>query len=187
MNVVLLHGCCGPKTFRGDKYPSMSNHNWFPWLQKKLTQAGIVTQTPEMPKPYRASYEEWDRVFSQFDINEDTVLVGHSCGGGFLLKWLAQHQAKVKKLVLVAPWLDPIKKRPGFLDRTVNPNIAELAGEIHIFLSEDEPVDGVKESVDIIMKALPDAKLRRFETHGHFTLNGIGKTEFRELLELIQA
>ena len=41
------------------------------------------------------------------NINRDTILIGHSAGAGFILKYLALHQnLKVRQVILVAPWID---------------------------------------------------------------------------------
>jgi len=42
-----------------------------------------------MPKPYGAnySYKEWVMEFERFDTNKETILIGHSTGGGFLVRW----------------------------------------------------------------------------------------------------
>ncbi|MEX0652068.1 MAG: alpha/beta fold hydrolase [Candidatus Paceibacterota bacterium] len=63
-----------------------------------------------MPEPYLPNYEKWIEVFEQFKVDEETDLVGHSCGAGFLLRWLSENKINVGKLVLVAPWIDPINE-----------------------------------------------------------------------------
>lgn len=185
-NAILVHGCCKKDEFLSDEYPSGSNSHWFPWLQKQLIKEGIETQTPEMPTPYAPEYKEWKRALDQFSLNPETILVGHSCGAGFLLRWLGDHEAKIKKLILVAPWLDPVKKRRGFLDFEINPAIQERVGEIHALFSVDDPVEGVKESVDMITENLPQTHIHAFDTMGHFTSKEMESPEFPALLELIR-
>src|SRR4051812_42647695 len=100
---IIIHGCCEEEEFYGDG-PSCSNNHWLPWLQKQLTNRGIETQTLEMPQPHRPKYAEWKRVLDRCAIDEHTVLVGHSCGAGFLVKGLCQGTPKAERLFLVAPW-----------------------------------------------------------------------------------
>lgn len=183
-NALLIHGCCNKDEFDDDQYPSASNSHWFPWLQKQLTKKDISTQTPEMPTPYSPEYQSWCEVFNQFSINEDTVLLGHSCGAGFLIRWLLDNQASVNKLILIAPWLDPIKKRKGFLDFEITSMLADKAKEIHIFYSSDDSVRGVKESVDIISSVIPNVVLHNFDNKGHFTLGDMNTVELPELLDI---
>lgn len=78
--------------------PAASNNHWLPWIQKQLSINGIVAQTPEMPEPFRPDYDKWKETFEQFTLNDDTILVGHSCGGGFLLRWLSENDVKVGRL-----------------------------------------------------------------------------------------
>jgi predicted alpha/beta hydrolase family esterase len=146
---------------------------------------GIETQTPELPSPYSPSYEEWKRVFEQFSINAESLLVGHSCGAGFLLRWLGESKAKIHRLFLVAPYLDPHRKKNGFLDFKLDANISHHVSEIHLLYSTDEPVRGVSESVESVLKIFPSAKIHRFENMGHFTLAGMGSGQFPFLLELM--
>ena len=106
--VIVVHGCCTEREFFDEKTPSPSNNHWIPWIQKKLLMQGIAVQTPEMPNAYNPDYETWKTVFDQFTVDLETVLVAHSCGAGFLLRWLGETRRPVAKLILVAPWLDQI-------------------------------------------------------------------------------
>ncbi len=184
-NAILIHGCCDRAEFDDAQYPSASNSHWFPWLQKQLLKKGIMTQTPEMPHPYNPEYQEWCKIFNQFEINHETTLVGHSCGAGFLMRWLLDNEILIDKLILVAPWLDPIKSGKGFLDFEINSALANKVKEIHIFYSSDDHVRGVKESVDIITAALPTVQVHHFDDRGHFTFEDIHTIEFPELLNVI--
>lgn len=185
-NAILIHGCCDKKEYFSDKYPSLSNSHWFPWLQKQLLMKGIFTQTPEMPKPYEPDYNEWKKEFERFDIHEDTFLVGHSCGGGFLIRWLSENKIHVNKLILVAPWLDPNSRRTdNFFDFNIDEGILERVQEIHLLLSSDEKVEGVVKSVDIIRKVLPKIIFHQFNNMGHFTYSKMKTEKFPELPDYI--
>lgn len=184
-NAILIHGCCDKAEFLNDASPSCAMSHWFPWLKKQLIEKEIQTQTPEMPEPYKPKYEDWKRVFDQFTVDEDTTLVGHSCGAGFLLRWLGETKTKIDKLILVAPWLDPIKKRKGFLDFEIDPSVQSLIREVHVLSSKDDSEEGVTESIEIITNIFPEAQAHVFENKGHFTLGEMGTEEFPELLKLI--
>lgn len=184
-SALLIHGTCDKKEYFSDKYPSLSNSHWFPWLQKQLLIKGILTQTPEMPDAYKPEYEKWKKEFERLPVSEDTVLVGHSCGGGFLVRWLSENKVKIKKLILVAPWLDPNKsKTTTFFDFAIDPSITERA-ETHILLSNDDDED-IQVSVNKIKDALPKAKLHTFQNMGHFTYGQMNTHKFPELLEIIK-
>ena len=88
-------------------YPSLSNCHWYPWLQKQLLVHRWQPKPPEIPRVFELDYAAWVREFERYDITPQTQLVGHSCGAGFLVRWLSEHKAvKVGRVVLrVAPWL----------------------------------------------------------------------------------
>jgi uncharacterized protein len=99
---VIVHGMPSKEEYLGIATLASHNH-WFPWLQRELILNEIFTQAPEMPHPYQPLYKEWCLIFEQFKVDEDTVLIGHSLGGGFLVRWLSENKVKVGKVVLVAP------------------------------------------------------------------------------------
>jgi len=176
-NALIIHGCCDKEEYYSDVYPSLTNSHWFPWLQKQLLVKNIFTQTPEMPEAFNPDYKKWKAEFERFDVNKESVLVGHSCGGGFLLRWLSENKISIEKLILVAPFLNPNKKErygDGFLDFKIDPEIIERTNSIEVLLSDNEDVDGVKESVDTIMKTFPSATLHQFKNMGHFTYGAMG-------------
>ncbi|NMC36016.1 hypothetical protein GYA49_03140 [Candidatus Beckwithbacteria bacterium] len=184
-SAVILHGCCDEAEYFSNQYPSSSNSHWIPWLQKQLLINGIFTQTPEMPEPYKPSYEKWCQVFEKFDINEKTILVAHSCGAGFLLRWLSENQACINKLILVAPWLDPKKIKAPFLTFTIDPNLEKRVVEMHVFISEDETVDGVRESVETIKAMFSKTIFHQCKDKGHFSFEEMKTDIFPELLEVV--
>ena len=186
-NAVVIHGVTEDWEYLSDEYPSLSNGHWFPWLQKQLTMKGVLTQTPEMPDATKPDYEKWKKEFERYDVNGDTLLVGHSCGGGFLIRWLSENDKSVKKLVLVAPWLDPKKtKTKEFFNFEINSNLTDRIEEIHLFISEDDE-DDILESVEIIKKELPSIKMHTYKDKGHFTYGEMKTDEFPDLLEALLA
>ncbi|OHA62709.1 MAG: hypothetical protein A3E07_01205 [Candidatus Wildermuthbacteria bacterium RIFCSPHIGHO2_12_FULL_45_9] len=184
-NAILVHGCASKEEFLSEQFPSSSNSHWLPWLQKQLAIRGIQAQTPEMPAPYEPRYEKWKRVMDRFEVTKGTFLVGHSCGAGFLLRWLGENKKEGEKLALVAPYLDEMRKRQDFLDFTVDATLQDRVGQIIVVYSTDDTVEGVKQSVDMICAALPKAKLHTFSNKGHFTLEDMEKEKFPELLKLL--
>jgi alpha-beta hydrolase superfamily lysophospholipase len=105
-------------------------------LQKELLIRGYETQTPEMPRAYEPEYGAWRQEFERHPISKRTLLVGHSCGGGFLLRWLSEHPQQVARLVLVAPWMDPNKNHcvQGFFDFEINRELIHYT-DLHFFNS----------------------------------------------------
>jgi uncharacterized protein len=185
MNAIIVHGSCDEEEYYSDQYPSLSNSHWLPWMQKQLLIMGIPTQTPEIELAFKPVYDLWKQHFERYPINEGSILIGHSCGGGFLVRWLSEKKVKVNKLILVAPWLDPERRRTtNFFDFTIDRDLQERVNEIHILISDDEVVSGVKESVDILSQAFTKLKMHRFSNMGHFTYTSMGTEKFPELLKL---
>ena len=104
---IILHGMPDREEYYHPTAPSQSNKHWLPWIQRELCLKDILAQTPEIPEPYRPDYTKWKKVFEQFPVDKETMLVGHSCGGGFLLRWLSENKIEVGKVALVAPGVDP--------------------------------------------------------------------------------
>ncbi|MCA9397560.1 alpha/beta hydrolase [candidate division WWE3 bacterium] len=148
----------------------------------------IPTQTPEMPNAYDSAftYEEWTDEFECFDISPETILVGHSTGGGFLVRWLSETQQAISQLVLVAPYLDPDnKKTNSFYLFDFDRSVPERVGRIDMFVSTDDSVRGVLESRDIIISNWPNISVHMFNDKGHFTEDDMETIAFPELLEVI--
>ncbi|MEN9389502.1 MAG: hypothetical protein RLY61_586 [Candidatus Parcubacteria bacterium] len=181
-NALIVHGCMDQDEYNSNTYPSPSNSWFIPWLQKHLILKDIMTQTPEMPMPYRPEYSEWKSVLSQYVINSSTILIGHSGGAGFLLKWLGETQTKIWKLVLVAPWLDLGNTTNNLLNFTLNPKLSDTIHNMHVLISDDDYEENVKESTDLILNTYQHMQVHRFKNKGHFT--GIENTQAPELLQI---
>ncbi len=182
---ILLHGTCDKEEYYNDTEQSLSNSHWFPWLQKQLLVNEIPTQTPEIPDAYKPDYQIWKKEFERFDVTDESMLVGHSCGGGFLFRWLSENNKQVYKLILVAPWLDPERsKTTDFFEFKIDSEIISRVKEIHLFVSEDDDAD-IHESVELILKVLPNIEIHRFKNSGHFILGQMKTEKFPELLETI--
>lgn len=184
-NAIIIHGTCSKKEYFSDSYPSLSNSHWLPWLQKQLLINNIFTQTPEMPNAYLPDYEKWKNEFERFNVNGNSILIGHSCGGGFLIRYLSENKVSIDKLVLVAPWLDPAReKTTDFFDFTIDFNIVNRIKEIHLLISSDDDKD-ILDSVEIIKNNISDIKIHQFSDLGHFCYSDMKTDKFPELLSLI--
>jgi hypothetical protein len=181
----ILHGTCDEEEYFSNKYPSPSNSHWLPWLQNQLLIQGYSCQTPEIPNSYKSYYNDWENHFKIYPTNAETVLIGHSAGAGFFLKWLSKNPQHIKKLVMVAPFMDPKNIYADFLQCTLLDNLEKYINEIHIFYSTDDDIEGVKETVDILLDKYPSIKLHKFTDKLHFCLNDMGTDVFPELLKAI--
>ncbi|HEU5122081.1 MAG TPA: alpha/beta hydrolase [Candidatus Saccharimonadales bacterium] len=181
---ILLHGKPDKDEYYSGEYPSASNSHWFPWLQKQLLIREIAAHTPEIPHCYNPDYSVWRKEFERFDITSETFLVGHSCGGGFIVRWLSEHpEVTVGKVILVAPWLDPNRDdTTDFFDFEIDSNLAMRTKRITIFNSDDDYAS-VQETVKILRNKLQNIHYREFHNHGHFCHKDLGTEAFPELLE----
>jgi predicted alpha/beta hydrolase family esterase len=147
----------------------------------------ILSQALEMPHPYNPVYEDHCEVFEQMKINNETTLVGHSCGAGFLLRYFSEHpELKPKKIVLVAPWIDPEPHEldTGFFDFEIDTTLTDRTNVVVFYSTDDD--EPILKTAEIIEKALPHATYHQFSDKGHFTKGDLGTEEFPELLEEIQ-
>lgn len=184
--VIIIHGMPSKEEYLDPNFPSASNAHWFPWLQKQLTMNGILAQTPEMPEPYDPDYKKWCEVFEQFKLESDTVLIGHSCGGGFLVRWLSENNVKVGKVILVAPWIDPNNDRGERMFSNMDiKDISEQADKIELFISLDDDQEEL-DTKDILRNKISKLNIREFTDKGHFITDHMKTNEFPELLEVIK-
>lgn len=185
-NAVIVHGKLSKERYFDPSFPSSSNYYWLPWLQNQLIIQGVHAQTPEMPNAWAPSYDDWRQEFERYDITADTVLVGHSCGAGFVLRWLSEHtDVKVGKVFLVAPWLDPDKKESmgDFFDFELDPELAQRADDLCVVYSNDE--QSVLDTIEIIRGRVPAIRFVEVANRRHFYDDAT--IEFPELLEEIIA
>jgi predicted alpha/beta hydrolase family esterase len=180
MNCIIVHGC--PSSKKEKKLQTFAKH-WLPWVKNKLNERGIKTEIALMPEPWHPDYKRFKQAFKEYDVNENTILIGHSCGTTFLVHWLSDTKQKVKKLIMVAPWKIPDRNdkwRKEFYEFPVDKGIKNRVKEIIMFTSNDERPDG-KKSLQILHKDL-GGKIIELKNHGHYTLNDMGTEEFPELL-----
>ncbi len=160
------------------------------WLKDEL-KLEYQTIKPDMPNKDMASYKArkiwFEKIFPYLN-DEDLVLIGHSLGGMFLIKYLWENSfpKKIKQLYLISSVLDESdmseeEKYAG--DFAYSPeiisNLASKAEQIFIYHSTDDDIVPYSHAKKIAAY-LPTAKLVTFTDRGHFS-----QPEFPELLENI--
>ena len=186
MNCIIIHGCPSSKEKGMDSEKRTYDKHWLPWIKKELTTGGIKTETPLMPTPWYPDYEKFKKKFEKYEVAKNTVLIGHSCGCAFLVRWLGETKQKISKLILVAPWKIPDKNdkfRKAFYGYTIDKTIKSRVKKVIMFTADDEKEDG-KKSLKIFNDAL-GGKVIELKGRGHYTLEGMGTEEFPELLKEI--
>lgn len=182
---IILHGRPDEEEYYSSDYPSASNSHWIPWLQKQLLMRDIHAQTPEVPYSHQPKYQLWKKEFERFEINSDTVIVGHSTGGGFFVRLLSEESIKVGKVFLVAPWIDTNKiLDTDMFDFELDSKIVDKTDGITIFNSTDD-MSEIQDSVTHLMETVASLQLVEFSDKGHFTKSSLGAVKFPELLKTI--
>ncbi|TSC81505.1 MAG: hypothetical protein G01um101419_809 [Parcubacteria group bacterium Gr01-1014_19] len=179
-NVIIVHGC--PDNQEKASY----NKHWMPWTKDELVEAGLHVETPLMPNPWAPVYEDYKKEFEKYHVSENTILVGHSCGCAFLVRWLGETKQKVKKLILVAPWKianGSDKFRQEFYDYPIDKTIKSRVDEIIMFTADDEDEDG-KKSLKMYHDVL-GGKIINLPNHGHYIDEDMGTDKFPELRDAI--
>lgn len=176
----MVHGC--PSDDSEEPTKQYAKH-WMPWLKKELEAQGIKTYVPLMPEPWQPDYERFKKVFENYPVSENTVLIGHSCGSAFLVRWLGYTKKKIKKLILVAPWkIPPLGDtyREKFYTYPIDKTIKLRVSEIVMFTSNNEKEDG-KKALQIYHNAI-GGKIIELKGKGHYTLDDMKTPAIPELL-----
>lgn len=181
-NAVILHGKPDKEEYYEPKFPSASNFHWIPWLQKQLIVHDIKADTPEVPLAFDPQWNLWCKEVERFELTPNTTLVGHSCGGGFWVRYLSEHKdLHVGKVILVAPSLGDEKWGKEFFDFVMDGDLVKRTKGIIIFNSDNDS-DSIQDAVKKIRTSIPDIEYREFHL-GHFTHKDMATSEFPELLE----
>lgn len=151
---IIVHGCADEK----DVAPELRTYDkhWMPWLKNALLNHGWQVDMPQMPNPWEPIYEAYKTEFEKHSVSEDVVLIGHSCGSAFLVRWLGDSKQKIDTLVMVAPWKIPDGNdafRKAFYEYPIDLTIKDRVRKIVIFTANDEESEG-KESAMIFHNAL---------------------------------
>lgn len=181
--VFIFHGTEG--------YPE---ENWFPWMKKELEAKGYTVIVPQFPTPpvVPAKIAEWFDVLKKHasQIDEDTILIGHSLGGIFTLRVLEQLSHAIQSAYLVGT---PVGIQPILnFDRDNSfssfefdwETIRKKAKNFGVFHSDTDPYVGLEngkalaEHLHVDLTFVPNA--------GHFNTSS-GYEEFPELLTMITA
>ena len=144
--------------------------------------------TPQMPTKINAKYTEWKIVFGKMIpfLGDDAILIGHSLGGIFLAKYLAQNTLpkKINTLILLAaPFNTEGIHEESLGDFILPPSLKKITEQVKnvcLIYSKDDKVVPFKQ-VNKYKKALPGSKTLIFTDRNHFN-----QETFPELLKLIK-
>ncbi len=194
--VIVIHGgdCFLTKegyisflqSFQIDSLDYFFGKDWKKLLQQNLGDDFQVI-APRMPNQFDARYAEWKIWFEKLIplLNEEVILVGHSLGGTFLAKYLAENDLgkKIQSLHLVAPAYDAEGTDYDMCDFVMPEDlkkVAEQCANIFIYQSKDDIAVPFL-NAEKFTKAIPEARLVSFADRGHFN-----QESFPEIIENIK-
>ena len=92
-NAFIIHG------FNGD-----TTYTFGPWLKNELEKRNYNVIMPEFPIRSLATFNGWANILDEYKdlFNQDTVVVCHSIGNPFIIKYLNKNHLKAKLYVSVA-------------------------------------------------------------------------------------
>jgi uncharacterized protein len=168
-----------------ERYQSRKK-DWKETLNEKLCDDYEVI-SPQMPNKQNAKYLEWKIWFDKFIpyFEPKVILIGHSLGGTFLAKYLAENDfpKKIRATFFVAPVFDEINIKESLADFKLPETLEKLekqGGKIFLYHSKDDPVVPFAD-FEKFKKALKNATGRIFTDRGHF-----GQEEFPEIIKDIK-
>ena len=82
-----------------------SKGDWIPWLKHELEKKSFEVITPDFPNTEEPEIKAWVGKLGEFDIDENTYLIGHSIGCQTILRFLERQDRKFGNIILVAPWM----------------------------------------------------------------------------------
>lgn len=181
-NVIIIHGCSSTPNDGTEFDPE----HWISWIRDTLIARGVPAATPQMPTSWLPDYEQWKAEFEKQDINDETTLIGHSCGCAFLVRWLGESKQKIDKLIFVAPWKigTSSEEKKKFYDYVIDGTIKSRVNKIVMFTADNEEDDG-KKSLKMFYDALGGTVIE-LKGRGHYAGDDAIRTEeFPELLAAI--
>ena len=94
--VIILHGTgCSPDLY------------WYPYIKENLENKGYDVWAPDLPNSDEANLNDWlPFVLENGNIDENTILIGHSAGSPLILSILENIDFKIKQAILVSGFLN---------------------------------------------------------------------------------
>jgi len=77
--------------------------NWFPWLKTELEKRSVAVTVPAMPTPEGQTLQGWRSAFADQvgALNTGSLLIGHSVGAVFALRYLESCKIPIGAVFLV--------------------------------------------------------------------------------------
>ncbi len=181
--IFIIHGAYGNP-----------QENWFPWLKDSLERLGCKVFVPAFPTPKGQTLDNWLAAFKgiEGELDEHSILVGHSLGATFILDLLQTIDKEVKSVFLVSAFITPANDPNNELteiNRTFYENgfdfdkIKKNVSDIHVINSDNDPYVGLDMAENVATSL--DVEVTLIRGAGHFN-KAAGFTQFPQLLDMIK-
>ena len=172
--------------------------NWFPWFKNKIDDDNNQVIIPQYPiDSDKHFYEYWKKVldiYKNFNyINSNSIIIGHSSGCVFTIKYLIENNIKVNKLIMVSGFNNYFSEDEDDFHKKVNKSfymedeelikIRNLCDEIICIYGDNDPFIPQNIFHDLVLKL--NAKEVIIKNGGHLNKNA-GYEKFEEILKYIQ-
>ena len=186
--IIFVHG--GDAIRDPEKlYSLLRGRSFNPYEQRKKWREELIKSIEgefechalSMPNSLCADYEAWKIWFEKMMpfMRNDITLVGHSLGGGFLLRYLSENKLPVTvcQLHLIAPVVSHMEDCEGFfIDTTAWAGFQSQVTAVHLWHSADDESVPIAHS-ETLHALYPEAILHRFTDHGHFLMETFPELE----------
>lgn len=187
--IIIIHGGDAFKSYKEyisflknskiDLKRMSAKRDWKSTIDKLLGKKFEVI-LPMMPNAINAKYSEWAIWFKRLipHFNKEVILIGHSLGGLFLVKYLSENNfpKKIRATFLIAaPYSYASFAKPKNFKK-----LEKQGGKIFLFHSKNDPVVPFADFKKY-KKELTNATARMFKNKSHFN-----QEKFPELVKDIK-
>lgn len=126
-NVIMIHGYNGiPKIYN--------------WLKDELEKREYKVIVPEFPSADGVIYDNWNEILDNYknEFNKDTIVIAHSIGNEFIIKYLVKNNISIKLYISLA----------GFAECFEWEDKPDLNRAVKEFLVSNEEIEEFKRLVD---------------------------------------
>ena len=171
--------------------------NWFPWFKNKVENDNNLCIIPQYPiDKDKHFYDYWKKVLDVYYdfgyINSQTILIGHSSGCAFTIKYLIKKNVKIDKLILVSGFNNYFSDDENDFHNVVNKTfyvsdeevikVKELCNEITCIYGDNDPFIPQEVFSDLANKL--NANKVVIHNGGHLNSDA-GYNKFEEILKYI--